>query len=115
MEEPLAPALTRDLPGGTPADERLDREEERERLWRALREVPAEFRTALVLFDIEGKTYDEVSAIENVPVGTVKSRLSRGRSHLRRLLGEAEERSDSPVEPGTSAVVPSSNLPRRGS
>jgi RNA polymerase sigma-70 factor, ECF subfamily len=115
LEEPLAPAHTRDLPGGTPADERLDREQERERLWQALREVPAEFRTALVLFDIEGKTYDEVAAIENVPVGTVKSRLSRGRSHLRRLLGEPEERSDSDAEPGTSAVVPSSNLPRRGS
>jgi RNA polymerase sigma-70 factor (ECF subfamily) len=116
MEESLAPGHTRDLAGGDPADERLDREEERERLWRALREVPAEFRTALVLFDIEGKTYDEVAAIENVPVGTVKSRLSRGRSHLRRLLGEAEETegSDTPAEPGTSTVVPSSNFTRRG-
>jgi len=98
--------------------------------------VPAEFRTALVLFDIEGRTYDEVAAIENVPVGTVKSRLSRGRTQLRRLLGEAEdagaspagvarregleagasnEGSETPAEPGTTAVLPSSNFTRRGS
>ncbi|MFL5248352.1 MAG: RNA polymerase sigma factor [Myxococcales bacterium] len=125
MEESLGPAHTRDLPGGAPADERLDREQERERLWRALRHVAAEFRTALVLFDIEGKTYDEVAAIENVPVGTVKSRLSRGRTQLRRLLGEAEdgrspeaaasrEGADAPAEPGTNAVLPSSNFTRRG-
>jgi RNA polymerase sigma-70 factor (ECF subfamily) len=137
MEDSLQPGHTRDLDGGAPADERLDREEERERLWRALRQVPPEFRTALVLFDIEGKSYDEVAAIENVPVGTVKSRLSRGRSHLRRLLGEAEEgeRSVPPsgagttapgptprgttapgaATAGTTAVVPSSYPPRRGS
>lgn len=116
-EESLQPGHTRDLAGGAPADERLDREEERERLWQALRQVPPEFRTALVLFDIEGRTYDEVAAIENVPVGTVKSRLSRGRSHLRRLLGEREatEPSIPPAEPGTPAVLPSSHLPRRGS
>jgi RNA polymerase sigma-70 factor (ECF subfamily) len=117
LEESLQPVHTRDMAGGARADERLDREEDRQRLWRALREVPAEFRTALVLFDIEGKTYDEVAAIENVPVGTVKSRLSRGRSHLRRILGEDEagEPSAAPEEPGTSAVLPSSHIPRRGS
>jgi RNA polymerase sigma-70 factor (ECF subfamily) len=116
-EESLQPGHTRDLLGGAPADERLDREEERERLWQALRQVPPEFRTALVLFDIEGRTYDEVAAIENVPVGTVKSRLSRGRSHLRRLLGEGEEgeRPVAAAEAGTPAVLPSSHLPRRGS
>jgi len=114
-EESLQLAHTRELAGGALADERLDREEERERLWGALRQVPAEFRTALVLFDIEGRTYDEVAAIENVPVGTVKSRLSRGRSHLRRILGEAEEgeRSAPPEGTGTTAVLPSSHLEER--
>ncbi len=68
------------------ADELLAREQERRRVWRAIREVPVEFRTALVLFDIEGCSYDEVAAIEGVAVGTVKSRLSRGRAHLARLL-----------------------------
>jgi RNA polymerase sigma-70 factor (ECF subfamily) len=72
------------------ADELLAREQDRERVWRALRQVPVEFRGPLVLFDVEGKTYDEVAAIERVPVGTVKSRLSRGRAYLRQALeGEA--------------------------
>jgi len=48
--------------------------------------VPAEFRVVLVLFDIEGLSYEEIGVVEKVPLGTVKSRLSRGRDHLRRLL-----------------------------
>jgi RNA polymerase sigma-70 factor (ECF subfamily) len=68
------------------ADHRLEREEERRRVWAALEVVPPEFRATLVLFDIEGLSYDEVAAIERVPLGTVKSRLSRGRNHLRRVL-----------------------------
>jgi RNA polymerase sigma-70 factor (ECF subfamily) len=72
--------------------------------------VPAEFRTALVLFDIEGCSYDEVAAIEAVAVGTVKSRLSRGRAQLRRLLeadGEGAP-TGTPVQPGTSRAAMSS-------
>src|SRR6185436_8835198 len=60
--------------------------ERRARLWAAVEQLPAEFRVVLVLFDIEGLSYEEIGAIENVPLGTVKSRLSRGRDHLRRLL-----------------------------
>jgi RNA polymerase sigma-70 factor (ECF subfamily) len=87
------------------ADEALAREQEKQRLWRALRQVPAEFRSALVLFDLEGHTYDELAAIEGVPVGTVKSRLFRGRALLRKLLGEEQ------VGEGTSADPMSSKLP----
>src|SRR5438132_11907043 len=120
LEDSLQPAHIEDLAGGPPPDEKLDREQEQRRLWRALRQVPLEFRAALVLFDIEGCTYDEVAAIEGVPVGTVKSRLSRGRTHLRRLLGEREAADPAaapspPVEePGTSPIRTASNLPRRG-
>jgi RNA polymerase sigma-70 factor (ECF subfamily) len=86
------------------ADEELSREEEKRRLWRALRQVPPEFRSALVLFDLEGHTYDELAVIEGVPVGTVKSRLFRGRALLRKLLGEEQES-------GTSQEAMSSKLP----
>jgi RNA polymerase sigma-70 factor (ECF subfamily) len=72
------------------ADLRLEREQERKRVWDALVAVPPEFRTTLVLYDIEGLSYDEVAAIERVPLGTVKSRLSRGREHLRRALSTAD-------------------------
>ncbi|HEY2031018.1 MAG TPA: sigma-70 family RNA polymerase sigma factor [Myxococcales bacterium] len=82
------------------ADEQLSAEEEKERLWRALRRVPPEFRSALVLFDLEGRSYDELSAIEGVPVGTVKSRLFRGRALLRKILGEEQEGA---VSAGTSS------------
>ncbi len=102
--------------GGSRPDEALEGKQERRRLWNALRQVPAEFRAALVLFDIEGCTYDEVAAVERVPVGTVKSRLHRGRSHLRRLLDEPD-RPGGPLqpeeEPGTQTGAPPSNLSRR--
>ena len=78
-----------------PADEGIARAEERKRMWYALRQLPTEFRTAVVLFDVEGHSYEEVAAIEGVPVGTVKSRLSRGRTLLKALL--ADERA-----PGSS-------------
>jgi RNA polymerase sigma-70 factor, ECF subfamily len=82
------------------ADELLSREQERRRLWTAIARLPAEFRATLVLLDIEGLSHSEVAAIERVPVGTVKSRQSRGRAHLRRLLardGPASERSEGNV------------------
>lgn len=86
LEEPLEVEHARAPSDAVPADEGIARAEEKERLWRALRALPAEFRTAVVLFDVEGHSYEEVAAIEGVPVGTVKSRLSRGRAQLRALL-----------------------------
>jgi len=85
LEEPLDEGHGQ-LAGGDRPDERLSAEQDRRRVWAALRQVPTEFRTALVLFDIEGCSYDEVAAIEEVAVGTIKSRLHRGRATLRRLL-----------------------------
>lgn len=52
----------------------------------ALREVPEPFRTVVVLRDIEGFGYEEIAEILNANLGTVKSRLMRGRAHLRSLL-----------------------------
>jgi RNA polymerase sigma-70 factor (ECF subfamily) len=94
-------------------DERLIQEEERAQVWQALRQVPVEFRTALVLYDVEGHSYDEIAAIESIPIGTVKSRLARARAHLRRILGAARPPEDG--EPGTSQDAVSSNLRRSGS
>ncbi len=52
----------------------------------ALDAIPEEFRAALLLVDVEELSYLEVSAVLSVPVGTVKSRVSRGRSLLREAL-----------------------------
>ena len=51
-----------------------------------LREVPEPFRTTLVLRDIEGFTYEEIAEILNVQLGTVKSRIMRGRAQLKTRL-----------------------------
>ena len=52
----------------------------------ALREVPEPFRTVVVLRDIEGFAYEEIAEILNANLGTVKSRLMRGRAHLKSRL-----------------------------
>ncbi len=109
--EPLLAEHESALEGGMRPDEGLAREDERRRLWRALREVPLEFRSALVLFEIEERSYEEIATIERVKVGTVKSRISRGREALRRVLA-AEEEAPGPIplrEPGTRAAAASSH------
>ena len=59
---------------------------------KALSEVPHDFRDVVVLVDIGGFAYAEAAQILDIPVGTVMSRLHRGRRILKRQL--AEEASD---------------------
>jgi RNA polymerase sigma-70 factor, ECF subfamily len=61
-------------------------EENRERVESALRQVPEPFRTTLILRDIDGFMYEEVASVMGVNLGTVKSRLVRGRAFLKALL-----------------------------
>jgi RNA polymerase sigma-70 factor, ECF subfamily len=60
--------------------------ETRERVEAALRQVPEPFRMTLILRDIEGFVYEEVAEMLGLNLGTVKSRLVRGRACLRQLL-----------------------------
>ncbi len=60
--------------------------ETRARVEEALREVPEAFRSVLILREIEGMQYDEIAEILNLNMGTVKSRLLRGRATLRQAL-----------------------------
>lgn len=53
---------------------------------RALGHLPEEQRQVLLLVGLEGMRYEEVATVLNVPVGTVRSRLSRGRDMLRQLM-----------------------------
>jgi RNA polymerase sigma-70 factor (ECF subfamily) len=53
---------------------------------RALSQVAPVFRTAVILRDLEGMSYEEVAEVLDVSVGTVKSRILRGRRELRKLL-----------------------------
>lgn len=55
---------------------------------RALQDIPEEFRLAVYFADVEGFAYKEISDIMNTPIGTVMSRLHRGRRMLRDMLAE---------------------------
>ncbi len=54
----------------------------------AIASLPADFRTVVILCDIEGLSYEEVAAFVECPIGTVRSRLHRGRKLLRSQLVE---------------------------
>ncbi|MFZ1702403.1 MAG: sigma-70 family RNA polymerase sigma factor [Pyrinomonadaceae bacterium] len=69
----------------SPEDAALTREREYA-ITTALAEIPDVYREAIVLCDIEGMTYDETAAALGIGIGTVKSRISRGREELRRRL-----------------------------
>jgi RNA polymerase sigma-70 factor (ECF subfamily) len=56
-------------------------------LERAIAKLPEEQRAAILLVGLEGMRYEEVAVVLDVPVGTIRSRLSRGREALRRLTG----------------------------
>jgi RNA polymerase sigma factor (sigma-70 family) len=79
-----------------PSDERLNPEalaiqqETVERVRRALEELPADFREVLVLRELEGLSYKEIAAVVTIPIGTVMSRLARGRERLVAVLGAHE-------------------------
>ncbi len=59
-----------------------------ERILEAISALPEEYRTAVILSDMEGLPYAEIAELMDVPVGTVKSRLFRGRRQLQRVLYE---------------------------
>jgi RNA polymerase sigma-70 factor (ECF subfamily) len=82
------PVLLKEMlvdPGESPF-EIAAHEETRARVEAALKRVPEPFRSTLILRDIDGFVYEEVAEIQGVNLGTVKSRLVRGRACLRGLL-----------------------------
>ena len=61
-------------------------------LERALRRLPEEFRTVLLLAEVEGLPLEDVARVMTCPVGTVKSRIFRAKERLRVLLRDYETR-----------------------
>ncbi|MHC4472819.1 MAG: sigma-70 family RNA polymerase sigma factor [Planctomycetota bacterium] len=85
--EPHPAAVESAASAGRPAD-RGDFPE----LDRALASLPTALRSAFVLAEIHGLTYEEVALIEQAPLGTVKSRIHRARERLRAALARVEGR-----------------------
>ena len=63
-----------------------------EEVERALQQLPEPFRQVVILCDVEGLSYEEAAQALGIPIGTVRSRLSRARETLRRLLWDYAKR-----------------------
>ena len=79
--------------------EAAEQKELREQIAAGLAALPPEYRQVLILREMHQRTYDEISEILSLDVGTVKSRINRGRKKLRNFL----------LESGNFSVVPPSN------
>jgi RNA polymerase sigma factor (sigma-70 family) len=75
------------LPSSPSADVALAAETLPENVQAALLRLPDEFRAAVVMCDVAGLSYQEIGEALEVPIGTVRSRIHRGRSLLREALG----------------------------
>jgi RNA polymerase sigma-70 factor (ECF subfamily) len=82
-ENEWAAALPDDAAG---PDEEAARREQRRRITRLLDVLPPNFRTIIMLSDVEGLSYREIAEVLNIPLGTVMSRLHNARKRLRELL-----------------------------
>jgi len=72
----------------------------------AIARLPQEQRQVILLVGLEGMRYEEVATVLGVPVGTVRSRLSRGRDQLRRLMDMGDEISSEPEREENKPVAP---------
>jgi len=105
--EGLADEMAHRLPGSEPTpaqafdDSHLDDD-----VQAALKALPPEYRAAVVLCDIEGFSYEEVAATLGVKLGTVRSRIHRGRAQLRSALEHRR-----PVPVGAASGSPAARRP----
>jgi|GraSoi2013_115cm_1033766.scaffolds.fasta_scaffold00216_4 RNA polymerase sigma-70 factor (ECF subfamily) len=73
---------------------------------RALEELPGSFREVLVLLELEGLSYKQISEVLGIPIGTVMSRLARARHRLRESLSVHISNPQEPGGPSTNRVHP---------
>lgn len=76
----------------TDLEEKIYRELMDDDVSRALNSLPEDFRTVVTLCDIDGFTYEEIANMLDVPIGTIRSRLHRGRNLLKAELIEYAQR-----------------------
>jgi len=100
-EEPTAHV---GLPKPRTQDEVVEEQDEVDLLYRAIQELPATYRVPLILHEMEGISYEHIAEIEDIPVGTVRSRLNRARSHLAKLMGHVRDIESARIEEGESST-----------
>lgn len=86
-ESDYAPHL---LDPATPPEKMVENRELGDMLQQAINQLPPDQRLILVLSDVEGFNYQEISDVAGIALGTVKSRLSRARTRLRDILQQQE-------------------------
>ena len=98
---------TDDMPadlGTLDSDERLLADQRVERLHAAIARLPVEYREAIVLFELQELSYAETATVLDCPIGTVRSRLHRGRVLLATMLDEREQAAPE-VKPSVGAPL----------
>jgi len=94
--QPLVFSLDYVKESALPSDTNTSLDVSLEEINLAFKELPEPFRIAILLSDVEGLRYREIAEVLNVPVGTVMSRLSRGRRMLRERLATLSAKSGAP-------------------
>ena len=87
-----------------PPETALEEKDRREQVRKALSLLPEEQRVPLVLFAVEGRRYEEIAEMTGISLGTVKSRVSRGRDRLREIMAELRGDGNNPVAPASKSV-----------
>lgn len=75
-------------------EEDILREESKKVVWNGFNHLSPDIRLAVILRDIQGKKYEEIAEIMTLPLGTVKSRVNRGRLQLAKFLKGSMEEGD---------------------
>lgn len=69
----------------------IEKDETKKFIWSGLNQLPSDIRLCVILRDIQGKRYDEIAEIMNLPLGTAKSRVNRGRLQLAKILKQKKQ------------------------
>lgn len=76
---------------GASPEKRVMQQEMRKSIAQSIQELPEDMRSAIIMRDVHGYSYEEIADTLNVNVGTIKSRISRGREKLREKLSNFSE------------------------
>ncbi len=84
--------VKRQIPDSSPTpDLEAETNEIKDAVNKSIQELPDDYKSVIILRDIQGFSYDEISTIVNCPEGTVKSRINRARQALKKILSRKKE------------------------